>query len=289
MQFHEHSSYDGRLASYDRVNDDVIVKLMSDSLSRAGFYYSGDGASDEVTCFACGIHLKSWDMYHDPWSEHVCRSPSCVFLLLAKGRTFINRVYPNTFNSCVKVLLIQKIKIYNMLNVECGENNDRVHLKYRVYGKNQLIRDRQSNNLSKLLINESMRMNEVHYSNNILCKICFVETLEVAFMACGHAVSCVQCVVLLDKCPICRVSFWLTIRFFIPSTDDVNNNNWQRSGSLTKRNNTKLICSVCQSREVAVIFLPCKHTYSCEECIHKIDACDICFRTVRAFAKIYFG
>ncbi|CAC5406101.1 unnamed protein product [Mytilus coruscus] len=37
-------------------------------LSEAGFYYTG--TEDVVQCFYCGLKLKSWDVFDDPWIEN---------------------------------------------------------------------------------------------------------------------------------------------------------------------------------------------------------------------------
>ncbi len=40
--------------------------------------------------------------------------------------------------------------------------------------------------------------------NKLMCKICMTNTVCMAFLPCGHVVSCTECTYALDKCPICR-------------------------------------------------------------------------------------
>lgn len=49
-------------------------------LVNSGFYYSGQG--DSVTCFHCGITLKSWDAGDEIDFEHHRFSPKCKFLMM---------------------------------------------------------------------------------------------------------------------------------------------------------------------------------------------------------------
>lgn len=47
------------------------------------------------------------------------------------------------------------------------------------------------------------------------CKICFSEEIGVAFLPCGHLVSCVNCVSSLTTCAVCRKPFSATVRVFL--------------------------------------------------------------------------
>lgn len=127
--------------------------------------------------------------------------------------------------------------------------------------------------------------------DSILCKICYSELLEVVFLDCGHVVSCIQCTMTQDTCPICRVSIRSIARICIPITN-IKTDQSDRFVSLEQQcvDNIKM-CSICRCKELSIIFLPCRHTYSCENCIHKLidSGCVICSQFIRAFIKIYFS
>ena len=66
-----------RLQSY--VNWPVTAEAYPSSLSRAGFYYTGD--ADIVRCFCCAVRLGHWLRTDLPLQEHTRHSPACRFVL----------------------------------------------------------------------------------------------------------------------------------------------------------------------------------------------------------------
>lgn len=51
-------------------------------------------------------------------------------------------------------------------------------------------------------------------SDNKICKICFVNESTIAFIPCGHVISCTKCSFGLTKCPCCRQSFTSLIKIY---------------------------------------------------------------------------
>ena len=49
-------------------------------LAEAGFYYTGEGAGDTVTCYSCKVKLNSWRDDMNPLEEHKKKSPGCAFI-----------------------------------------------------------------------------------------------------------------------------------------------------------------------------------------------------------------
>ena len=47
-----------------------------------------------------------------------------------------------------------------------------------------------------------------------LCKVCLDEEVSMAYIPCGHIVTCVQCAVALEDCPLCRKTIKGTVRIF---------------------------------------------------------------------------
>lgn len=48
-----------------------------------------------------------------------------------------------------------------------------------------------------------------------LCKVCLDEEVSIAYIPCGHIVTCVQCAAALEHCPLCRKSIKGTVRIFL--------------------------------------------------------------------------
>ena len=68
--------YEDRLHTFEFWSKQI--RPTKEALSKAGFNYTGN--ADKVTCFACGVHLSSWDPTDEPWAEHEKWSPSCIYV-----------------------------------------------------------------------------------------------------------------------------------------------------------------------------------------------------------------
>lgn len=77
------------------------------ALALAGFYYLGSG--DSVRCWCCGIILRNWRPFDDPWVTHVLFRFSCDFVIAVRGQNFVTqalvgRGHANTSLSPVEFL-----------------------------------------------------------------------------------------------------------------------------------------------------------------------------------------
>nr|CAD7199114.1 unnamed protein product [Timema douglasi] len=86
--FPQYASIDARIKSFD--GWPLSLKQRPDQLSEAGFYYTGK--SDQTVCFHCGGGLKDWEDEDDPWMEHALWFSKCTYVLLVKGRQFVEQV-----------------------------------------------------------------------------------------------------------------------------------------------------------------------------------------------------
>jgi len=50
----------------------------------------GDGQDDQMLCFCCSQGLKDWEDEDEPWTEHARWSPTCSYVLLSKGKSFVD-------------------------------------------------------------------------------------------------------------------------------------------------------------------------------------------------------
>lgn len=75
-------------------------------LAEAGFYYTGQ--KDEVICFYCGIILKEWTDYEDPWEAHYKWMSTCFYILTIKGEDYLHNLHEDAY---VKMFLIFKLYI----------------------------------------------------------------------------------------------------------------------------------------------------------------------------------
>jgi len=48
----------------------------------------------------------------------------------------------------------------------------------------------------------------------LVCKICMSNEINSVFLDCGHCVSCIDCAIRMDLCPICRIIVKSTVRIY---------------------------------------------------------------------------
>lgn len=44
-----------------------------------------------MLCFCCSQGLKDWEDDDEPWTEHARWSPTCTYVLLSKGKDFVDK------------------------------------------------------------------------------------------------------------------------------------------------------------------------------------------------------
>ncbi|KDR11283.1 Apoptosis inhibitor 3 [Zootermopsis nevadensis] len=79
------TTHDSRVRSYE--NWPRSLKQKPDKLSQVSITRAGKG--DQTVCFICGGRLKDWEEMDDPWVEHAVLFPKCMYVVLNKGREFI--------------------------------------------------------------------------------------------------------------------------------------------------------------------------------------------------------
>ena len=159
--------------------------LSPEVLANCGMYYAG--YADCARCFYCGGGLKNWEDGDDPWMCHAQWYPKCHYLLLCKGRRFIDIVQRKTKDG----------KAFSLRDVE-KEMNLPESLPLEVPTSKPVVCSQSS-------ISELQKEND-ELKAEMLCKICMVEQVSMVLLPCGHIVACPDCSNDLKKCPICRAN-----------------------------------------------------------------------------------
>ena len=120
-----------------------------------------------------------------PWVEHAKWYPICSYLQLVKGKKFVKKVQ-------------QKWR-----NRDVWEESMAEETRTTVTSTETL----------PPFPEESITLNEQH-----LCRICFIEKADVAFIPCGHFMSCGRCAAnslsISRLCPICRFPIQNCLKLF---------------------------------------------------------------------------
>jgi len=56
------------------------------------FVSSGNGEKDVTKCFCCEQVFSDWVINENPGIKHFTRSPACAFVILSKGRKFLQEL-----------------------------------------------------------------------------------------------------------------------------------------------------------------------------------------------------
>lgn len=173
-------SYEGRRKSF----------VNSEELAKCGMYYKG--FKDHVHCFFCEKVIRG--SRSEPWVEHARISPNCEYLILSKGKMFVNIV-----------LRRDAAKEKNLLK-DIENEMQQMDLQKTYTDPLENITTQTSVSENKFQAGNLAALETEHeeLTNNIMCKVCMEEQFSVVFMPCNHMVTCTYCAVVLKTCPVCR-------------------------------------------------------------------------------------
>ncbi|XP_023296097.1 death-associated inhibitor of apoptosis 1 [Lucilia cuprina] len=195
------------------------MKQKPAQLAEAGFFYTGVG--DRVKCFSCGGGLKDWDENDEPWEQHALWMGKCRYVKLIKGDTYIETVV-NRF----------KKSNANTNTEEEGEQaqqttaNTNAVTAATVLTSNSITDPKETE--QQLAVGatqqtlatagcpapEQNRKSSSTIPEEKLCKICYANEYNTAFLPCGHVVACAKCASSVTKCPLCRKAFADVMRVY---------------------------------------------------------------------------
>lgn len=194
-----------RLRSYDTWP--VGIAQRREALADAGFVYFG--VSDTLVCYHCGVSLNGWEPNDDPWIEHAKKSPQCQHVIMTKGLEFINANVPAKDvlkenhhidvalpNGVFRIETLPTADSIRISFIEINSSDDDDELDSRPNATNERIEDNDC-------------------SRDSLCKICYNSPMNVAVLPCGHMATCLECLVSMTKCIICREPISHYVKVFV--------------------------------------------------------------------------
>lgn len=205
----------------------VGLKLRPKELAEAGFFYTGLG--DKTICFQCGGGLKDWAETDEPWREHALYFSKCGFVVQTKGREFISEVLgkkPATLTPEEIEALTNLPKDFSNIvyhkqseSVAAASSSEAVATNPAPEPSCSSVQEKVTSESTE----ETKKTQEATSNSSTskrlddarACKICFSEEIGVAFLPCGHLVSCINCVSSLTTCAVCRKPFSATVRVFL--------------------------------------------------------------------------
>nr|XP_040224645.1 death-associated inhibitor of apoptosis 1 [Anopheles coluzzii] len=214
-----------RLKSYE--DWPTSLKQKPQQLSDAGFFYTG--MSDRVKCFSCGGGLKDWEQEDDPWQQHAIWYSNCHYLQLMKGREFIQKC--NELKEAASASSAASTSSAMSSASSQPSTSGISSASSSIMSTSPASSSGFSSPTPMADEERTLRCSDHSSgsdegeddaggdrrvpSDGKICKICFVNEYNTAFMPCGHVVACAKCASSVSKCPLCQQPFINVLRLYL--------------------------------------------------------------------------
>ncbi|XP_059507383.1 E3 ubiquitin-protein ligase XIAP-like isoform X2 [Stegostoma tigrinum] len=233
-------TFDSRLQTF---KCQISFPLNIADLARAGFYSTGD--DDNVKCFHCDGGLRNWESSDEAWEQHAKWFPGCAFLIEQKGHDFINDVQLRKLYSNSKTEMLPQGDLF----VHQPETENFFEHSHVAQGalemgfdkslimelmKKKLLSTGDTYKSVEMLVTDILAVErdapdqehedqqpETNVEEQLrklkeekCCKICWDRDVCIAFVPCGHIVTCKECSA-VQKCPICCSQIRDRVRIYL--------------------------------------------------------------------------
>ena len=253
------NSVEKRKESFIRRNWNYNLPVKYMDLVEAGFYYTG--IEDKVLCFHCNGGLQNWSIGDDPWVEHARFYNDCGYLRFMKSEAFIK---------CCKTLYDE------------FENSDVNFINHVSKFDDSKLTKTIDEWMESEIVQKLVRLNV--FSNEILKRTLYdrYQSQRKPFLTFEELYKAVSKTIENAKDQLVVMAKFLAI-----STNSCSSLSHQTFIPKDEENsiNEKLICKLCFTNEISVVFLPCAHQFICLDCMQKISICPICPKRIQAYVK----
>lgn len=196
--------------------------LSPNDLAMAGFFYTKQG--DKVQCFYCNLSVEKWEPNDDAYVEHCRFNSNCPFMLMQKGKEFIQQCNPgaaatepsietsNPVQSSRQEEIMKEtlsFQGFNKIYIDCAFLQQKIRKDVPFVNSESLF-----NAIMELPGAEeasSARLKEPHKTNPAeiaflkTCKVCLQRQCEYMCLPCKHFTCCKKCKDVFHNCPICEL------------------------------------------------------------------------------------
>ncbi|KAH3736388.1 hypothetical protein DPMN_042951 [Dreissena polymorpha] len=222
-------------------------------LAEAGLYYTG--IDDHCRCFACDGGLRKWEQGDDPWIEHCRWFPACPYAREVKGRDFIDLIQLSADQAAEQNASAPQQDMTNSLAA--------VSMEDPVV---QRIVDRH----------DSMLKENMGFSDDEI-KQAVVELVQQGNKTPSIEDIVTQIEVIAERNAVSR-DFQI-IQNVQQTEDEMMEENIRLKGIL--------MCCMCRTNHVNILFLPCTHLKVCLECSRNLQSCPLCKRQIKDKIRTY--
>jgi len=126
-----------------------------------------------------------------------------------------------------------------------------------------------------------------HTHDLAMCNICYKSERNIAFIPCGHVIACINCAFTMDACGMCRESYTMVLRVLMYSKAKYRKVKNLATTNIECSKEPNLLCKICKKEEMQLVFLSCRHVYSCVKCGSNLENCPLCQKPILATIQIY--
>lgn len=234
------------------------LALTPRDMALAGWYHAG--YNDVTVCYHCGGVAKDWEDDDIPLERHKSLYPECKFLVgkvVSESSEKVNREQSNYAGNKPEEPINDSVQRQDPEDSEDSED------------------EFESPQFKKIL--------KMGYTKNQI-----MDAMEIVIANDINSGDIVKDILSY----IGPVAYWSSTS----SQGDANTMaNTSSQGDATveslqeenRRRKLNMLCKICTISEKNIMFLPCNHLLSCEECAPKIKICPECDRTVQGTLKTY--
>ncbi|XP_055696417.1 death-associated inhibitor of apoptosis 2-like [Lutzomyia longipalpis] len=221
-----------RLATFKKYPGINSLEQMR-SLASCGFYF--DKKPDHIKCYSCGFGLtfitfepinavkahNTFSVLCEP-RESDQNHTMTNFLNSKEGKHLLDAGYAmNSIKNILKKrltnnqpLVVEEIAHdLEMMRTKSKDDELLINSLDNLNVNESGERDADDGGLVMDLLNQAQIENE-NMKESKLCKICLTDDVAMAFIPCGHYMSCEKCAVTLQTCPICRMNIDKSLKIF---------------------------------------------------------------------------
>lgn len=266
----------------------------AEPLAQAGLYYQK--IDDQVRCFHCNIGLRSWQKEDEPWHEHAKWSPKCQYVLLAKGPNYVRQVRESATTSLTAATAPQLPPSIDSA-MSASPACEALALGIDVGAvRNTIARKLSSSGCAFDTLDDLL-----HAIFDDAGTGAAVEVTEPNF--CSSRQIVLDCSATTSKAAETYNTTGGTAAAAVVETTTSTSTsvvtpaivvNSNPNGNLSLEEENRLLkdarlCKVCLDEEVGVVFLPCGHLATCNQCAPSVANCPMCRADIKGYVRTFLS
>ncbi|XP_030567626.1 death-associated inhibitor of apoptosis 2 [Drosophila novamexicana] len=253
----------------------------AEPLAQAGLYYQK--IDDQVRCFHCNIGLRSWQKEDEPWHEHAKWSPKCQFVLLAKGPQYVQQVRKAAAAAASPTAATAPQLPVSIGSAMC-----------------------EPPACEALALGIDVGIVRSTIARKLSSSGCAYDTLDdllhAIFDDAGGTSAALE--VTEPSAPIdCSATTSKAAALEPPkpavveaaaAVEPAAVNSSSPNGNLSLEEENRLLkdarlCKVCLDEDVGIVFLPCGHLATCNNCAPSVSKCPMCRADIKGFVRTFLS